>query len=159
MSGAPGAPGAQHPFVAATATAPELTRFFTESFRGALFEGDAEQRVPLRVKQLVRLRLEALYGVRYPDLPDPAEAGVTAAEAAAAGGPLDALPASVSEAERAVLALVDEIEFSNMEGYLGEELYARLRPHFADGAIFELGHATATLCGFAKFLTVFGLEG
>lgn len=151
--------GQQHPFLAATATAPELARFFAESFRGALFEGGQEQRLPLRVKQLVRLRLEALYGVRYPGLPDPAEAGVTADEAAAAGGPLDALPPSVGEAERAVLALVDELEFSNMEGWLDEELYARLRAHYDDGAIFELGHATATLCGFAKFLTVFGLEG
>ena len=149
----------EHPFLAAAASAPELADWWLASMAPAMAHGGGAGRVPLRVKQLVRLRLEAQGGVRYPGLGDLDAADVTAEETAAAAGPLDALPASVSPAERAVLELVDQIDFANLEGYLGEELYGRLKQHFDDGAIFELGQVMATLTGLGKFLRVYGLAG
>lgn len=155
-SGAP-ASGADHPFLAEAAIAPELLDWWVGSFAPTLFEGGG--RVSGRVKQLLRLRLEQLHGVRYPGLGDPLVAGVTAAELAAIGGALDALPATVTAGERAVLELAGQMELSNMEGYLDQAMYERLTAHFTDGAIFELGHTAAVLCGYAKFLRVYALEG
>ena len=148
-----------HPFLAAAASAPELADWWVASMAPAMLEGGGAGRVPLRVKQLVRLRVEAQAGVRFPGLGDPADAGITPAEAAAAAGPLEALPAGITPAERAALALVDEIDFANLEGYLDEAMYAGLKQHFDDGAIFELGQATATLTGLGKFLRVYGYTG
>lgn len=157
MSGAAPSGGADHPFLAEAAIAPELLDWWTGSFAPTLFEGGG--RVPGRMKQLLRLRLEQLHGVRYPGLGDPLAAGVTAGELAAIGGPLDDLPATVAPGERAVLELAGEMELSNMEGYLDQAMYDRLKAHWTDGAIFEIGHTTAVLCGYAKFLRVYGLQG
>ena len=145
---------AAHPFYAAAAATPELVAWWDASFTPTVF---AAGQAPARVKMLLRLRLEALHGVRYPGLGDPAAAGVTTVEAAAIGGPLESVP--VSAAERAVLALGDEMALVNMEGYLSDELYGRLAAHYSDGAIFELGQTMAILVGFAKFLRVWGIPG
>lgn len=107
------------------------------------------------MKALLALRLAALNGIEYPGLFDTAASGVTPAEAAAIGGSLAAL--SLPDAELVVLELANELDLTNMTGYLDEPLYARLREHYDDGAIFELGMMTAILCGFAKFLRVYDL--
>ena len=153
MAGTTGG-GHPHPWHAAGEPAPELVDWWLNSFSPTVF---AAGRAPRRVKDLLRLRLELAHGVRYPALGDAAAAGIGEAEAAALGGPLDGL--QLADGERAVLALADELALRNMEGYLDEELYERLHEHFDDGAIFELGMTTAILCGFAKFLQVYGLTG
>lgn len=144
----------EHPFYGAVAATPELLDWWEASFTPTVF---AAGRAPARVKMLIRLRLEAAHGVRYPGLGDLAAAGVTADEAAAAGLPVAELP--YTAAERAVLELADEMALTNMEGYMGEELTARLQALYADGAIFEIGQTMAILCGFAKFLRVYGITG
>jgi alkylhydroperoxidase family enzyme len=164
MAGAVGAAGSvgaaagggapPHPWQVAGEAAPELVDWWLNSFSPTVF---AAGRAPRRVKELLRLRLELAHGVRFPALGDVAAAGIGEAEAAALGGPLAALP--LADGERAVLALADELALRNMEGYLDEELYARLAAHYDDGAIFELGMTMAILCGFAKFLQVYGLTG
>ena len=143
-----------HPFYAEAARTPDLIDWWDASFTPTVFEAG---RAPARVKTLLRLRLEALHGVRYPGLGDPAALGITPEEAAAIGGPVETLP--LPESERAVLALGDEMALTNMEGYMDEELYQRLAAHYDDGAIFEIGHTMAVLCGFAKFLRVWGITG
>jgi hypothetical protein len=42
-------------------------------------------------------------------------------------------------------------------GVLDAELYGRLRRHFDDGQLFELGMTMAVLTGMAKFLFVYDL--
>ena len=144
-----------HPFYEATATAPELADWWDRSFTPTIF---AAGRVPTRTKALLALRLAALNGVEYPGLvDDAAAAGVMPEEVAAIGGPLAALP--LSAAELAVLELAAEMHLTNMAGYMDERLYARLAEHYDDGATFELGMTMAILCGFAKFLKVYGLTG
>lgn len=61
------------------------------------------------------------------------------------------------EAEKAVLRLADQISLVTPEGFLSEELYEQLRPHWTDGQIFELGLTAAILTGMAKLLFVFDL--
>ena len=60
---------------------------------------------------------------------------------------------------RAVLELADEMALTNMEGYMADDLTSRLQAHYTDGAIFEIGQTMAILCGFAKFLRVYGIAG
>ena len=144
----------EHPFYGAAAATPELIDWWEASFTPAVF---AAGRAPARVKMLIRLRLEAAHGVRYPGLGDPADARVSAEEAAAAGLPIAELP--FPPGERAVLELADEMALTNMEGYLADDLTARLQAHYSDGAIFEIGQTMAILCGFAKFLRVYGIAG
>ena len=146
--------GDAHPFFAVGDAAPELVDWWQTSFTPTVF---AAGRAPRRVKELLRLRLALAHGVEYPGLGDAAAAGITPAEVAELGGPADEL--HLSDGERAVIALADELALRNMEGYLGEELYERLAAHYDDGAIFELGMTMAVLCGFAKFLQVYGLTG
>lgn len=153
MAGAAGG-GQEHPWHAAGEPAPEVVDWWLNSFSPTVF---AAGRAPRRVKELLRLRLELVHGVRYPALGDADAAGIGDAEAAALGGPLDAL--QLTDGELAVLALADELALRNMEGYMDEELYGRLAAHYDDGAIFEIGIAVAILCGFAKFLQVYGLTG
>jgi alkylhydroperoxidase family enzyme len=62
-----------------------------------------------------------------------------------------------SPAERAVLRLAEQMELTNLNGYLHPQLYEALKSHFDDGQIFELGMITAILAGMAKFLFVFDL--
>jgi alkylhydroperoxidase family enzyme len=128
-----------HPFLAAGAASPELLDWWQESFRRTVLDGG---RAPQRVKELLVAHVAQASGVEFPGLTGPADPG-----------------APVSEAERAVLELADEMALRNMSGYLDEELYGRLAAHYDDGAIFELGMTMAVLCGFARFQRVYGLEG
>ena len=143
-----------HPFFEATAEAPELADWWSSGFASTVFAGG---RAPRRVKELVRIRLAVAHGIEFPGLGDAAAAGIGEAEVAALAGPAEALP--FPDCERAVIELADEMALRNMEGYLAEELYERLSAHYDDGAIFELGITMAALCGFAKFLRVYGLSG
>ena len=74
---------------------------------------------------------------------------------------LDALPAyetgPFSEGERAALALADAMALTNPGGRLDAALHDRLRPHFDDGELYELGMIMGLLTGMAKFLFVFDL--
>ena len=62
-----------------------------------------------------------------------------------------------SEADRAVLALADQMILTNAFGTLDQVLYARLKSSFTDAQIVELGMISAVLCGMAKFLFVYDL--
>ncbi|MDJ0927660.1 MAG: hypothetical protein QNJ73_08420, partial [Gammaproteobacteria bacterium] len=74
---------------------------------------------------------------------------------------LDALPdyehGPFTPAERAALALADEMSLTKPLGQLTPGLYERLRQHFSDAELIELGMIMAVLCGMAKFLFVFDL--
>ena len=70
-------------------------------------------------------------------------------------GPVEGGP--FTPAEFAVLALADQIVFTNPDGHLDDELRARLAEHFSAEEIVELGMTGAVLAGMAKFLFVFDL--
>jgi AhpD family alkylhydroperoxidase len=140
-------------FIEVAANAPHMfdwhARFYSEVFYGG--------RVPVRFKELLRLRLSTLHGCAFcnrGNRVDAARAGLTDAQLRAIDDPR----ATVwSDADRAVLEIAGRMSLLQPGATLDAALYAELRPHFDDGQIFELGMTIAVLTGMAKFLFTFDL--
>ena len=136
------------------ANSEKANRFFSEAFyQGLFFGGD----VPLRYKELLRLRLSKAHGCWFCNRNNEAgaaQAGFTSAQIAAIGGEGEA---DFAAAERAVLSLADELALTNMAGRLTPELYTSLKTHFTDGDIVELAIVGAVLGGLNKAAFVLDL--
>lgn len=140
-------------FIEVAANAPHMfdwyARFYSEVFYGG--------RVPVRFKELLRLRLSTLHGCAFcnrGNRVDAARAGLTESQLRAIDDP----GASVwSDADRAVLEIAGRMSLLQPGATLDAPLYADLRRHFDDGQIFELGMTMAVLTGMAKFLFTFDL--
>jgi alkylhydroperoxidase family enzyme len=141
-------------FVEVFAQAPEMLDFVMSKFYGPIFFGG---NVDQRYKQLVRLRLSTRHGCltcNKQNVPGALAAGITEAQVAALmhyeDGPFTA-------AEKAVLAYADQVALTNLEGRMTPELYARLREHFSDADLCELGTVMAVISGMAKLSFVLDL--
>jgi alkylhydroperoxidase family enzyme len=141
-------------FVEVFAQAPELLDFVMRQFYAKIFFGG---HVPQRYKQLARLKLSLVHGCRTcnkQNVPGALEAGFTAAQ-------IDALSEGNNEpfapAERAVIDYAAEVALTNIEGRVTPALFARLREHFSEADILELGTAMAVISGMAKLSFVLDL--
>ncbi len=143
-------------FIEVFAQAPELMNLVMNEFYVKVFFGG---RVAQRYKQLARLRLSIVHGCRTcnkQNVPGALEAGVTQAQVDSmiagthADGPF-------TEAEKAVLAYADQMVLTNMNGDVSPELFARLRAHFSEPEILELGVVMAIVAGMAKLSFLLGL--
>ena len=141
-------------FVDVFAKAPELLDFAMVAFYQKLF---FQGRVREKYKQLARLRLSMNHGCRTCNLQN--VVGV-----AGAGYPQEQIDAmwrqdysSFSEDEQAVMELADEIALNNDQGKLTPELHEKLKRHFSDEEILELGMCLAIIVGLVKLSFVFGL--
>lgn len=143
-------------FIEVFAQAPELLDLVMNGFYAKVFFGG---RVAQRYKQLVRLRLSIVHGCRTcnrQNVPGALEAGVSQAQVDSmiagthAEGPF-------TEAEKAVLAYADQLVLTNMHGDLSPELFARLRAHFSEAEILELGVVMAIIGGMAKLSFILSL--
>lgn len=136
------------------ANSPRTCEFFFENFyQSMFFKGD----VALRYKELMRLRLSKTHGCWFCNRNNEAgarAAGFTEAQIQAIGGEAEA---EFTGAERAVLALADELALTNMTGRLTPALYADLKRHFSDGEIVELSMVGAVLGGLNKMAFVLDL--
>lgn len=133
--------------------APELFDFTMKDFYEKIFFNG---RVAERYKQLARLRMSLGHGCRSCNLGNTEgarEAGYSVEQLQAIEGDRSVF----DDAERAVLELADEFLMNNIQGHLEPELYAKLRAHFDDAQILELGTVMSFLGGLAKFLFVFDL--
>lgn len=135
--------------------APEVIEWYYDRFYGEMFH---QGRVEVRLKQLARYKLSTMHGCAFCNRGNEKAAlaaGVTHEQLAS----LDDVEAPVFDPkERALLKLCEQMTLSNMEGHLGDALYAQMRASgFDDGEIFELGVVTAVLTGMAKMLFVFDL--
>jgi len=141
-------------FVEVMANTPDLLTWYRNEFYAKIFYGG---RVPLRSVEMLRLRLANVHGCAFcvgNDTTAALAAGITQEEI----NHLDEYEVwSFSEADRAVLALADQMILTNAFGSLDQILYARLKGSFTDAQIVELGMISAVLCGMAKFLFVFDL--
>lgn len=143
----------QAAYVEAFAGAPELLAFTMRDFYEKVF---FDGRVDVRLKHLARLRMSLGHGCRSCNLGNTEgakEAGYTVAQLEAIEGDRSVF----TDAERAVLALADEMLMTNVQGHLEPELYAELKRHFDDAQILELGTVMTFLGGLAKLLFVFDL--
>lgn len=136
------------------ANAPELMAWYKDEFYGRLFYGG---RVETRIKELMRYRLSMTHGCAYCNKGNrdaATRAGVTAEQLARI---MNEDAPCFTPRERAVLELADQIVLTNMHGELSPALVARLRSHFDDAQIFELGMVCGILTGMAKFIFVYDL--
>ncbi|NIM69902.1 MAG: carboxymuconolactone decarboxylase family protein [Xanthomonadales bacterium] len=141
-------------FVEVFAKAPELLDFaMVQFYQNIFFQG----RVAERYKQLSRLRLSMNHGCRTCNLQNL----VGVADIGYSQDQIDAMwrqdYAGFSEDEQAVMELADEIALNNPHGKLTPELHARLKRHFSDEEILELGLCLAVIVGMVKLSFAFGL--
>jgi alkylhydroperoxidase family enzyme len=141
-------------FVEVFASNPQMLDFVMGQFyAGVFFGGTVDQ----RYKQLARLKLSLLHGCRTcnkQNVPGALAAGVSQAQIDAMD---DYETGPFTAAEKAVIAYADQVALTNMDGKLTPELYARLREHFSEADILELGVAMAVISGMAKLSFVLNL--
>jgi len=140
-------------FIEAAGNAPELFDWYADFYQRVFYGG----RVPVRLKELARIKLSTVHGCAYcnrGNRRDALAAGLTEAQLQALGDPDD--PAFAPD-ERAVLRLAAQMSLTNAMGQLDGPLYSELKRHLDDAQIYELGLTMAVLTGMAKFLFTFDL--
>jgi AhpD family alkylhydroperoxidase len=140
-------------FVQVAGHAPEVFQWYGEFYQRVFYGG----RVPVRIKELVRLRLSTVHGCAFcnkGNRQDALNAGATEAQIRAIDDP-DA-PVWAPD-ERAALRLAGTMTLTNPQGALDGPLYREARQHFDDAQLFELGMTMAVLTGMAKFLFTYDL--
>jgi len=141
-------------FVDVFAKAPELLDFaMVEFYQKIFFDG----RVAENYKQLSRLRLSMNHGCRTCNLQNL----IGVADIGYSQEQIDAMWRQdytlFSEDEQAVMELADEIALNNEYGKLTPELHSKLKRHFSDEDILELGMCLAVIVGLVKLSFAFGL--
>ncbi len=141
-------------FVEVFAQAPELLDFVMNSFYATLFFGGQMEG---RYKQLARLKLSIVHGCQTcnrQNIPGARAAGFSQEQ-------IDALVAGdctpFDAAERAVIDYAAQIALTNHDGRMTPELLARLKAHFSEAQILELGTVMAVISGMAKLSFVLNL--
>jgi AhpD family alkylhydroperoxidase len=133
---------------------PGLYRWYVDSFYGEVFRGGI---VAQPYKELLRLRLSTLHGCRFcnqGNRQDALAAGLTEEQIAAFDDPENG---PFSDAEKAVLALGEQLALTQPEGTLNPALHHALAEHFNDAEILELGLVGGILAGVAKFMFTYNL--
>ena len=141
-------------FVDVFAQAPELLNFaMVDFYQKIFFEG----RVSEKYKQLSRLRLSMNHGCRTCNLQNL----IGVANIGFSQEQIDAMwrqdYSSFKEDEQAVMELADVIALNNAHGELTPDLHAKLKRHFSEQDILELGLCLAVIVGLVKLSFAFGL--
>ena len=140
-------------FVQVAGHAPELFDWYAEFYQRVFYGG----RVPVRIKEILRLRLSTVHGCAFCNKGnrlDAMKAGLSEAQVRAIDDPL--APVWAPD-ERAALRIAGAMALTNPGGQLDEPLYREARAHFDDAQIFELGMTAGLLTGMAKFIFVYDL--
>jgi AhpD family alkylhydroperoxidase len=141
-------------FISVFGNSPAAFDWYIERFYNEFFYSG---RIPRPIAELVRLRLANLHGCAFCNRSDTKAAlaaGVTQDQVDALA---DYERGPFSEPERAALALADVMALTNPAGMITPELYSRLRRHFSDGQLVELGVIMGVLSGMAKMVFAFDL--
>jgi alkylhydroperoxidase family enzyme len=141
-------------FVEVFAQNPEMLDFVMNKFYMPVFFGG---KVDNRYKQLARLRLSLTHGCRTcnkQNVPGALAAGITQAQVDAMD---DYENGPFTDAEKAVIAYAEQVALTNMDGEMSPQLFKRLRAHFSEADILEIGTAMAVISGMAKLSFVLNL--
>jgi AhpD family alkylhydroperoxidase len=133
---------------------PDLYRWYVGSFYGEVFRGG---KVAQPYKELLRLRLSTLHGCRFcnqGNRQDALGSGLTEEQIDAFDNPENG---PFTDAERAVLALGEQLALTQPGGTLNPALHRELVKHFSDAEILELGLVGGILAGVAKFMFAYDL--
>jgi alkylhydroperoxidase family enzyme len=141
-------------FVEVFASNPAMLDFVMNRFyAGIFFGGNVDQ----HYKQLARLKLSLLHGCRTcnkQNVPGALASGITQAQVDA----MDSFESGpFTDAEKAVIAYADEVALTNSEGRMTPALFRRLRAHFSEADMLELGVTMAIISGMAKLSFVLDL--
>lgn len=140
-------------FIQVAGHAPELYEWYATFYQQVFYGG----RVPVRIKELVRLRLSTVHGCAFCNKGnrlDAMKAGLSEAQVRAIDEPLADVWAPD---ERAALKIAGAMALTNAGGRLDQALYREARAFFDDAQLFELGMTMAVLTGMAKFLFTYDL--
>lgn len=133
---------------------PELYRWYVGSFYGEVFRSG---QVAQPYKELLRLKLSTLHGCRFcnqGNRQDALAAGLTDEQIDAFDDPENG---PFTDAEKAVLALGEQLALTQPGGTLNTALHLELANHFSDAEILELGLVGGILAGVAKFMFAYDL--
>jgi alkylhydroperoxidase family enzyme len=137
---------------------PELLSWYFDGFYAQLFyNADPSMKVDVRTKELLRYRLSKQHGCFFCNrfnAVDAQQAGLTQQQLDRV---LDPGPDVFDDRDLAVLALAEQMTLQNMDGQLTPELHARLRRHYDDKQIMEMGMICAVLTGMAKLIFTFDM--
>lgn len=137
---------------------PDIVRwYFNEFYDGLFYNKNSAARVDVRTKELLRLKLSKQHGCQFCNRFNTVEAlaaGITQAQIDAIFDPTAPI---WNDKDRAVIALAEEMMLQNMAGHLSPELHARLRHHYDEGEIIEIGFIAAVLTGVAKWIFTFDM--
>ncbi len=141
-------------FVEVFGNAPHIYDWYLNDFYKKVFYSG---RIPKQIVELVRLRLANIHGCAFCNRSDTVAAlaaGITQAQ-------IDALDeyetGPFTGQEKAALALADVMVLTKPKGHITPDLYARVKQHFTDGDMVELGVIMAVLCGMAKMIFAYDL--
>ncbi|MSO96992.1 MAG: carboxymuconolactone decarboxylase family protein [Rhodospirillaceae bacterium] len=141
-------------FVEVFGHAPHIYDWYLNDFYKKVFYSG---RIGTKIVELIRLRLANIHGCAFCNRSDT----IAALNAGVPEAQIDALAdyerGPFSEKEKAALALADVMVLTNPKGHITKTLYARVKQHFTDGEMVELGVIMAVLCGMAKMIFAYDL--
>lgn len=133
---------------------PKLFEWYTDRFYQELFYA---KHIDQKIKEIIRLKLSKLHGCKFcnqGNTIDAKNAGISKAQIKEIHNPESLL---FTDQERAVLQLTELISMNHPNETMSSSLYEKLKVHFDDAAILELGMIMGILTGIAKFIFVFDL--
>lgn len=143
-------------YVEVFANNPDVLRWYQDCFYGRLFNSPGS-RLDDRTKELIRLRLSKGHGCHVCNSFNVGTARAAGLSDAQIDAVVAADPALFDERDRAVIELAAQIDMGNLAGHISPSLHRRLRGHYDDGQLVEMGMIAAMLMAMAKFLFVFDL--
>jgi alkylhydroperoxidase family enzyme len=140
------------------ANSPTMMKWYFDGFYKKIFYNhDPDVTLDIRTKEILRLKLSKQHGCYFCNrwnAVDAKAAGLTQEQ-------IDAIPtasaAHFDDKDLAVIALAEQMMLQNMNGELTKDLYDRLRRHYDDAQIVEMGFVAAVLTGMAKLVFVYDL--
>lgn len=137
---------------------PDVLRwYFGEFYDGLFYNKHSGMRVDVRTKELLRLKLSKQHGCQFCNRFNTVEAKKAGITDAMVDAIFDLDAPVWNGKDRAVLELAEEMMLQNVSGHLSKPLYERLREHFDDGQLVELGFIAAVLTGVAKWIFTFDM--
>lgn len=137
---------------------PDILRwYFGEFYDGLFYNKHPGARVDVRTKELLRLKLSKQHGCQFCNRFNTVEALAAGITQEQVDSIFDEGAPCWDERDRAVIALGGEMMLQNMAGHLSPGLRQRLRAHYDDGQIVEMGFIAAVLTGVAKWIFTYDM--
>lgn len=137
---------------------PDILRwYFGEFYDGLFYNGHSGMRVDVRTKELLRLKLSKQHGCQFCNRFNTVEAMKAGITPEQVDSIFDPSASCWSDQDRAVIALAEEMMLQNMGGHLSPALHERLRQHYDDGQLIEIGFIAAVLTGVAKWIFTYDM--